>query len=383
MNSRHIALNAHLLTAQSGYRGAGINGYIYHLLQALPDADPSLTYTVFTGKQGAPPEDLRLRIRRSRFHTLHPLRRILWEQFIQPAALLQTRPDLLHALAFVSPIFTRVPTVVTVYDLSFVHYPQLLSSARRWYLNLLTKRSCQHARRIIAISESTARDLVKTFNIAPDKIDIAAPGVSEVFQPLPSAEVDKFRWQKELPERFLLFVGTLEPRKNLPVLLRAYAQLPVHVREEVHLVLAGGKGWMFEDIFRTISEYQLSDTVHLPGYVPASELPLWYNAAEAFVFPSVYEGFGLPVIEAMACGTPVLVSDVSSLPEAAGDAGCLLPPYNVNAWAEALNRVIHDPGWRSEAARLGKLRAAHFTWTNTATQTVTSYRRALGEASNV
>jgi glycosyltransferase involved in cell wall biosynthesis len=376
-------LNAHLLTAQSGYRGAGINGYIFHLLQALPEADSSLTYTVFVGPQGDPPEHARMAARRAPFRTVHPLRRILWEQIVQPAALLKTRPDLHHALAFVSPVFSRVPTVTTVYDLSFIHYPHLLSSARRWYLNLLTKRTCQHARRVIAISKSTADDVAATFGIAPEKIDIAVPGVSSLFQPLPSAEVDRFRWQKELPERFLLFVGTLEPRKNLPVLLRAYAQLPASIRAAVHLVLAGGRGWMFQDIFRAISEYELSDTVHLPGYVPIDELPLWYNAAEAFVFPSVYEGFGLPVIEAMACGTPVLVSDVSSLPEAAGDAGYRLPPHDVNAWTEALDHVIRDPGWRAEASSHGKTRAAMFTWANTAAQTVISYHRALDRTQEI
>jgi glycosyltransferase involved in cell wall biosynthesis len=377
MSTYHVGLNAHLLTTQAGYRSAGINGYIYHLLQALPDADPAFTYTAFTGRQGRPPEHVRMSARRTLWSTEKPLRRLFWEQVVQPAALLRTHPDLVHALAFVAPVLNRIPTVVTVYDLSFVHYPELLPAARRLYLRLFTRRSCQRARRVIAISDSTARDVVECLGIARSRIDVAVPGVDSRFGPLPSFDVDGFRQRKGLPDRFFLFVGTLEPRKNLPALLRAYAQLPAHDRLAVHLVLAGGRGWMSEAIDRTIEEFNLGDSVHLPGYLPAQELPLWYNAAEAFVYPSIFEGFGLPVVEAMACGTPVLVSNVSSLPEAVGDAGYQLPPDDSAAWTDALARSIHDPTWRSETGHQGRNHAARFTWANTAAQTVASYRRVL------
>jgi glycosyltransferase involved in cell wall biosynthesis len=373
----HIALNAHLLSAQAGYRSAGINGYIFNLLNALPEADPSFTYTVFTGQQAQPPEHKRMTTRRAAWATGRPTHRILWEQAIQPAALRQVQPDLLHALAFVSPVVSRIPTVVTVYDLSFVHYPEVLPAARRLYLRLLTRYSCRRARRVIAISHSTARDIAHTFGIQQDRIDIAAPGVGPQFRPLSAEQVTTFRLQNGLPDRFLLFVGTLEPRKNLAMLLQAYAALPAADRAAVHLVLAGGKGWMFEDIFQTVEAYNLRDTVHIPGYIPAEALPLWYNAADVFVYPSLFEGFGLPVVEAMACGTPVLVSNVSSLPEAAGNSGYCLPPDNDSAWTDALYTAIHDPDWRRQAGQSGLEHAARFTWENTAIQTVASYRRAL------
>ncbi len=373
-----ISLNAHLLAAQASYRSAGINGYIYHLLRALPDIDPSFFYTVFTGSQAQPPQHERLAVRRSRWDTQSPLRRIVWEQVVQPRAVRQADPALLHALAFVTPLFSRVPSVVTVYDLSFVHYPALLTAARRLYLQMFTRRSCQKARRIIAISQSTAHDLTATFGIPANKIDVAVPGVGEQFTPLPPAEVEEFRRRKELPDRFLLFVGTLEPRKNLPVLLRAYAQLPPADRAAVPLVLAGGRGWMADEIFSTLEAQNLRGAVILPGYLPAEELPLWYNAAETFVYPSVFEGFGLPVAEALACGTPVLTSKVSSLPEAAGDSGLLLPPDQEDAWTAALARSIHDADWRAEAGARGRAHAARFTWAETARCTVDSYRRALG-----
>lgn len=373
----HIGLNAHLLSAQAGYRSAGINGYIYNLLRALPEADPSFIYTVFTGSQVQPPAHERFKLRRCPWNTQPPLRRVLWEQGVQPLALWQTHPVLLHALAFVTPVFSRIPSVVTVYDLSFVHYPALLPAARRLYLRLFTRRSCQHARRVIAISQSTADDLTTTFGIPASKIDVAVPGVGDQFKPLPRPEIEEFRRRKGLPDRFLLFLGTLEPRKNLPVLLRAYAQLPAGDRAAVSLVLAGGQGWMVDDIFRTIEAYNLGTSVHLPGYVSAEELPLWYNSAEALVYPSVFEGFGMPVVEAMACGKPVLVSDVSSLPEAAGDTGYRLPPEDVTAWASALAHVIHDATWREEAGEKSRAHAVRFTWTETAVRTIASYRRAL------
>src|SRR5690606_28001569 len=373
-------LNAHLLTAQAGYRSAGINGYIANLLRALPDADPALRYTVLAGPQAALPDDPRLTVRRSAWRTARPLARIAWEQLAQPLALAQTGPDLSHQLAFVAPVFSRVPFVVTVYDLSFVRFPERLPAARRLYLRLLTRRSCHTARRVIAISRSTAADLTAIFGVPADRIDVAVPGVSEVFAPLPRDQVEVFRQRAGLPPRFFLYLGTLEPRKNLPLLLRAYAALPAAEREAVHLVLAGGRGWLMDEIEQTLAARDRAATGHRPGYIPAEDLPLWYNAAEAFVYPSVFEGFGLPVLEAMACGTPVLVADTSSLPEAAGDAGRCLPPHDEAAWTDALAQAMHDSAWRAEASERGRARARQFTWARTAVQTVASYRRALGES---
>lgn len=374
----HIGLNAHLLTAQAGYRSAGISGYIANLLRALPAADPALRYTVFAGPQAALPADSRLRVRRSAWRTEHPLARILWEQIAQPLALERDRPDLVHQLAFVAPVLARRPFVVTVYDLSFVHFPERLPPARRRYLRLLTRWSCQRARRVIAISRSTAADLTATFGLSPERIDVAVPGVDEAFHPLPRAEVEAFRARAGLPDRFLLYLGTLEPRKNLPLLLRAYAALPASDRSAAPLVLAGARGWMVDAIDRALDEHDLRDSVRLPGYVPAQDLPLWYNAAEALVYPSLFEGFGLPVIEAMACGTPALVADTSSLPEAVGDMGVCLPPDDAAAWTNALAHTLHDTVWRAEAGQRGRERAREFTWARTAAQTVASYRRALG-----
>lgn len=370
----HIGINAHLLSEQAGYRRAGIHGYIANTLRCLPDADPDLRYTVFV-REGTPEATDRMQVRRSRLPTGWPPARILWEQAALPWQL--GGLDLLHGMAFVTPVLSRCPTVVTIYDLSFVRYPDRLSTARRLYLQRLTGYSARRARRVIAISESTARDVEMLLGVPRARIDVAVPGVQERFQPLPAAVVAAFRERQGLPTRFLLYLGTLEPRKNLTVLLYAYARLPEALRREAPLILVGGKGWGLNELRATIVHLGLEEHVRLEGYAPDDDLPLWYNAATAFVYPSVYEGWGMPVVEALACGTPVIVSAASSLPEAAGDGGLALPPYDIDGWAQALERALTDAGWRAAAAERGLVHAAACTWEQTARVHAACYRRAL------
>ncbi|NJL92908.1 MAG: glycosyltransferase family 4 protein [Anaerolineae bacterium] len=372
----HVAINAHLLSAQAGYRSAGIHGYIYHTLNALAPEKPDWRFTALVGA-GNPIPHPNLTIERARFSTEHPLRRIVWEQGLQRGTLRRLQPDLYHAMAFVAPLPLRLPSVVTVHDCAFIRYPETLSRARRMYLEHLTRASCQQARVVIAVSQCTARDVETLLGIPPDKIVVVLSGVAEHFYPRSTAEVAAFRAVRGLPARFLLHVGTLEPRKNLSALLRAYAALPASLREAVHLVLAGGKGWDYATIFETVAAEKLASTVHFPGFVAGEDLPLWYSAAEALVMPSLYEGWGLPVVEAMACGCPTLVSDVSSLPEAAGETGLLLPSTDISAWTEGLRRAITDENWQAQSRTAGRLRARQFTWQATAQATLQAYQQAL------
>jgi len=370
----HIGLNAHLLSSQPGYRSAGIHHYMDNLLRHLPAAAPAdWRFTAMVGAANTSKYD-GIKLRHAGWNTESPINRILWEQLAQPWQLGDF--DLYHALAFVAPVWLRKPTVVTVYDLSFIHYPQVLSPARRLYLRLFTQLSCQRANRVIAISHSTAHDLQVSLGIPSDKIDVAAPGYNpELYRRLPAEQVAAFRQEKGLPERFWLFIGTLEPRKNLPTLLRAYAALT----ERLPLIVAGGKGWQYDEIFATVEQYELANDVHFPGFVPADELPFWYNSAEVFIYPSVFEGFGLPVLEAMACGTPVIVSDTSSLPEIVGSTGIRVAPFDTQSWTDALHRALTDKGWRQKAAQNGLVEAARFQWNATAQETIASYRRAIND----
>ncbi len=367
----HIGLNAHLLSAEKSYRAAGIHGYIYNTLMHLAAHAPDdWRFTVMVGK-GNRHQFPDVTMQPAMLDTTSPLRRVIWEQAIQPWGL--GRFDLYNAMAFVAPLMQTAPSVVTVYDLSFIHYPQVLSSARRAYLRTLTAWSCHRARRVIAISQSTADDVHKLLGIPREKIDVALAGYDKTrFVPLPDQDIIAFKAKNNLPERFWLFLGTLEPRKNLPTLIDAYAQL--HPNGRLPLVLAGGKGWDYAPIFERIEKHSLQSQIHTPGFIPAEDLPLWYNSADVFVYPSVFEGFGLPVLEAMACGTPVIVSDASSLPEVAGDVGHTVPPHDVDAWVAALKQARE---WRTKPHQPSLDQAARFDWQHTAQATITSYQRAL------
>lgn len=369
-----ILLNAHLLSAQLGYRSAGIHGYIYNTLSQLSQMAPDdWSFTAFVGAKNPHRFD-GISLAPVGWDTTSPLKRILWEQTIQPFRL--RGGDLLHSMTFVSPLIQPIPSVVTVYDLSFIHYPQVLSASRRLYLRMFTALSCKRAERVIAISESTARDVATTFGVSPEKIDVAPCGYDSArFYPIDKHIITDFKTQKGLPDRFWLFIGTLEPRKNLTTLLDAYAMLPKNKR--LPLLLGGGKGWLYEDIFERITRYGLQDDVRLLGFLPADELPLWYNSAEAFLYPSIFEGFGLPVLEAMACGVPVVISDASSLPEVGANAGLCLPPQDVMAWHNALMRIVDDADWRVYASAKGLTEAKRYSWQKTALATIQSYKKVF------
>jgi glycosyltransferase involved in cell wall biosynthesis len=372
----HVGLSAQLLSLGSGYRSAGITWYIYHLLCHLPEVDPELRFTVFTSeRQYEPPPGLAMQW--SRLPTRRPAVRIIWEQLLQPSVARRAALDLIHGLAFVGPIGSACPFVVTVHDLSFLFYPRSFRVVNRLYLRLLTRLSMQRARRVVAVSASTRRDVIRYYGVAEEKVDVVYNGVDQAFEPFPEDQVAAFRARHGLPERFILFVGTLEPRKNVARLIRAYAQLP---GRRPPLMLVGGRGWLYDDVLRLVEELGLTPDVHLIGYVPADDLPWWYNAAELFVYPSLYEGFGLPPLEAMACGTPVVASTSSSLPEVVGDAGLLVDPADTAGLTAALNTGLTNASTRARLRAAGLARASQFTWQATAHGTADTYRRALEPA---
>jgi glycosyltransferase involved in cell wall biosynthesis len=369
----HVGVNAHLLSLSESYRSAGINWYIHNLLAHLPQADPEIDYTVFLSERrfrGTLGTQLRL----SRLPTYRPPVRIFWEQAIQPWAVHRAGVDLVHGPAFVGPQMGGCPSVVTVHDLSFLLYPQNFRAFNRFYLTHFTRRSVHRARRVIAVSESTKQDLIRFYDLSPDKIDVVHNGVDPMFRPLPAEQVEAFCAKQGLPAEFMLFVGTLEPRKNIVGLIEAYARLP---KARPPLMLVGGKGWLYEEIFAHVEALDLADEVYFVGFVLAEDLPWWYNAATVFVYPSLYEGFGLPALEAMACGTPVITSTASSLPEVVGQAGLLVDPADAQALAAVMNRVLAEADLRDEMRTAGLVQAQGFSWSKTASHTVQSYRSAV------
>jgi glycosyltransferase involved in cell wall biosynthesis len=258
--------------------------------------------------------------------------------------------------------------------LSFLRYPALFKRSNRLYLKTMTGLACRRAAAVIAVSRFTAEEVVRLLGVPPERVHVIHHGVDPSFRPRPPEEIVRFREQMGLPARFVLHVGTLEPRKNLKTLIQAFARLNV---PDLHLVLAGGKGWLYEAIFAEVARLGLQDRVHFPGYVPAETLGLWYNAAYIFAYISSYEGFGLPVLEALASGTPTLTSETTSLPEAAGDGALLVSPDSVEAVADGLQRLLEDQALRQDLRQRGLLHAARFKWEHTVEQTLALYRQVM------
>jgi glycosyltransferase involved in cell wall biosynthesis len=371
----HVGLNAQLLSGSAGYRSAGIHGYIAQLLRWLPAADARLRYTAFANRAAAALIG-ELPVRSTRWPTMRPWARLVWEQFVQPLVARQAGLDLLHGLAFVLPLAQPCPTIVTVHDLSFTLFPGLFRGVNAAYLRLFTRLSCGRATRIIADSENTRADVIRLYGVPGQRVKAIPLGVDARFHPRPPDAVAEFRRAHCLPDRFILFVGTLEPRKNLIKLIEAFSSITSKT-SDLKLVLVGGKGWYYAPVLAVVERLNLGERVILAGYVSADELPLWYAAADVFAFPSRYEGFGVPVLEAMACGTPVVTSTASSLPEVAGDAALTVSPDDVDGLAEALRRALTDTAWREEARAQGIARAATFTWESTARRTARVYRQVL------
>ena len=373
-----IGLNAHLLNLSASYRGAGIHRYIHHLLTSLPTAAPNNAYIAFLNERRMAAPSSVMQMRYTRWPTQNPAVRVAWEQTVQPLATYTERLDLLHALAFARPWVARCPVVLTIYDMTFVRLPERFPTLKRLYLQSITRWSARRAAAITVISQSTKDDVVQFCGVPESRVTVTYCGVDEQFHPYNRVEVEAFRAAKGLPAHFILYLGTLEPRKNVSQLVRAYAALRSNGSERTRLVIAGAKGWGYDEVFAAVEQSGVTADVTFAGFIAPEELPLWYNAADVFAYPSHYEGFGLPVAEAMACGTPAITSNVSSLPEVAGDAALMVAPDNVQALTEALSGVLHDKALRAQMRERGLAQAARFDWSRAAQQTAQVYARVLG-----
>jgi glycosyltransferase involved in cell wall biosynthesis len=226
----------------------------------------------------------------------------------------------------------------------------------------------------VAISESTGRDLERYYGISNEKIDIVLPGVGREFQLIDRDKVESFRKEKRLTDPYLLHVGTLQPRKNIPFLVKALAKIR---RPNLKLILVGGKGWNYDEIYSAVEKYGLKKQVDFRGFVTDTELPLWYNAAAATIFPSLYEGFGLPVLEAMACGSPVIAANTSAIPEVAGQAALLYEPDDLTELIDHIAILLDDPQIAAKMQENGLNQATRFTWQRASQELITVYDRAL------
>ncbi|MFA5104866.1 MAG: glycosyltransferase family 1 protein [Candidatus Margulisiibacteriota bacterium] len=368
-----IAINAMLLMSPR----FGIWTYIYNLIEHLARIDAQNNYEIFSGSR------VLLLGGSQNFKISNPCcdlprasARIMWEQFVQPFLINKGSFDVFHSPDHILPFLPiKAKKIVTVHDLCFYKHPETFPLMKRSYKKLVTPGSLRRADRIIADSASTKKDIIDIFAIPADKISVVHIGAGVEFRKIIDAGI-LLRLKKErgLEKPFLLFVGTLEKRKNIEGLIDAYILAVREHKIDHDLVVVGRKGWLYEGIFKKVQREGLAGKIKFIFDARQEELPGIYNLADLFVYPSVYEGFGLPVLEAMACGTPVITSNVSSLPEVAGDAAILIDPHDTGVLALTIVKVLQDDQLKKCLSQKGVERAKQFGWDKCARQTLEVYK---------
>lgn len=371
------------------HQGAGLSRYAGQLARhLLAEAPPEMALTFFYNAHSG--HDLPQELAQAPRRTL-PLNQYAWRLSVLASQLLgipypgilprsspDSRPILYHATEHLLP-YLPVPKVLTVHDLIFERYPQHHTWTNRLFLRVGMPLFVRRADAIIAVSRHTQRDLMELYRVPPAKIHLIYQGIDPAFRPAPPAEVQRIR-QRYSPDRpYLLMVGTLEPRKNHATALRALLRLK-QAGHPHRLLVVGGRGWLFEPIQEEVKRLGLEGDVTFAGYVPGADLPPLYTGADCVLMPSLYEGFGFPVLEAMACGAPVVCSQVSSLPEVAGDVAMLVPPTDDAALAAAVGQILQEPERAAAMRTQGPVYAARFRWDECARQTVALYQ-ALAQKS--
>ncbi len=364
-----VAIDARL----SYYVQGGITQYTLNLIRALAAVDRENEYIVFQRRP-----DQRTIVSQDNFRrvslwapTHHPL-----EQYVFGLELaLQGRIDVLHCTDFIPPFYYRGPTVITVHDLAFLLYPHFLTRRSARYYGLID-RAVRHADHIIAVSEATKNDLIRLTGTPEHKITVIYEAAEPIYFPIHDQQVlARIHAKYHLPEQYILFVGTIEPRKNLPTLIRAFDRLLTDYKVEADLAIVGKEGWLYEEVYQVVDELKLKERVHFLGRVPTADLPHLYNASQMLVLPSFYEGFGLPPLEAMACGVPVIVADTSAMPEVVGDAALRVSPDDVEGFTVAMWRMLTDNALRAEMIAKGLKRVQCFSWERAARETLKVYQR--------
>lgn len=352
------------------YRGGGISNYIRNLVRELETLDQVNDYTVFHSRKAR--ETITTRFRRANLFTPSHHR---IERLALSAELARFRLKLLHSPDFIPPLHGAKRHVITVHDLTFLMYPEYLTPESRRYYNDQINAAVRRADHILTLSESSKRDIIELLHVPAEKVTVHLLGADARYHPLPPETLQPYREQYQLPDSYFLFVSTFEPRKNMLGLLEAYRLLIDEIPDAPCLVLVGRRGWLFEETFARFAQMGLEGRVLWRENIPDEALPAVYNMAVALIMPSFYEGFGLPALEAMACGTMPIVSNRSSLPEVVGEVGLLIEPDDPATIAAAMRRALNDQAWRIEQETAARKRAAAFTWRSAAEIALAVYNR--------
>jgi glycosyltransferase involved in cell wall biosynthesis len=358
------------------YTKAGIAQYILQLVRELAKLDSGNAYVLLQHRQDRQPLVQRPNFRR---HTLWTPSHHRLEQKALPFEIGRLNLDLLHSPDFIPPFRRNCLSVITVHDLSFLLFPGFMTKESANYYGQIdvAVRNTDH---IIAVSQSTSSDLQRLLGVSESKISVIHEAADPLFRPVDNPEaMAAVRSRYGVPDEFVLFVSTIEPRKNLPTLFEAFRLLLDRYSTSAKLVVVGRLGWLVDDSLAAVDRLRLRDHVLFLQQVPPEDLLHLYNAARALVMPSFYEGFGLPALEAMACGTPVVVSNVSSLPEVVGDAGILVSPEDSEGIVVAMWRILSDPRLRDEMRDKGLSRAACFSWNKAARRTLDVYHEVMSQ----
>jgi glycosyltransferase involved in cell wall biosynthesis len=364
---------------------AGIGRYAACLARALIELQPARFALFYNrGRDTVPPAGLEAMPACTVRAGYKPWRMAVWLGQLARVGFDRLVPgaELFHATEHLLPPLHSAATVLTVHDMIFTLFPQTQKRLNFWYLNATMPLYCRRADAIITVSECSKQDIVTHYHLDPAKVTVIHEAAGPEFRPASAADQERVRQRYGLPEQFLIHVGVIEPRKNLIRLVEALQRL----RDEglsIPLVVVGPKGWLYGDFFQRLEQLQVRDAVCFPGYVPLADLAAVYSAARLAAMPSVYEGFGLPVLEAMACGTPVVCSSASSLPEIGGDAARYFDPLSEEEIAAAIRAVWTDPTLHAAMRHQGLAQASLFSWQRAAHETLAVYERILASQSEI
>jgi glycosyltransferase involved in cell wall biosynthesis len=366
-----VVIDGHMI----GSGETGNEAYVSNLVRGLAAVDSHNHYTLLTTApalcQSLINEQNNFSLRQV---SANPFFRIPWQI---PQQLRRNPADLLH-VSYVAPPLAPCPTVVSVHDIIYTLMPEAFSPRDRLILSSLVPFSMRRAAKVLTLSESSRQDILARYKLAPDKVVAIHLAPAEHFGPAPAADVERTRQKYDTSQSFILAVGNLQKRKNLVRLIEAFVKAKQKHKLLHKLVLVGQQHWGYQGILASVQEKNLADQVIFTGYVLDEDMPALYSAADLFVYPSLYEGFGLPILEAMACGTPVVTSNTSSLPEIAGQAALMVDPYDTQAIAEAISIVLLDQNLRRTLCAKGSEQASRFSWTETAKRTLCVYQDVVG-----